>query len=985
MALNDILNDYDFIPQSKYYTTSEFNSTFNQTGPNNNLYRFSLLNINIRSLQKNFDNFEEFLFTLNTFPFSLIGITETWLHSTSPPIFNIDNYELIHTDRTNGKGGGVALYIRNDLQYKIRHDIQIEGIETLFLEIIDDKYKNKIVGVIYRPPNNVADTFLDKLESCLEFVSRENKDIYIMGDFNIDLSLPYTVLGQHFINLLSSFSFKSLIDKPTRITNVTHTIIDNIFSNVIDNEQNGIIYYDISDHLPIFTICPNNKHVLKTPNKEHLTRRKETHCNVESLKRDLSQENWNDIYFERDVNSSYEKFINKLLCLYDKNIPLTRIKLSKKRNKQPWITQGIIKSISTRTRLYKISLRLPTNENQNKYKKYRNKLTSIIRLSRKLYYSNKIENSKDNNKLLWQTINDILGKKRSTLNNIEFKDNGHPIQDPIDVANAFNKYFNNIGPDLASKIINKKDDFLIYLNDNVNQSLFFNPTNIHEILEIVRSLKCSKSSGYDELSVFLLKQIIHFIASPLLHIFNLSLSQGIFPDPLKIAKIIPIYKKDDQSNIANYRPISLLPSISKILEKIAYKRLYSFLNMNNLLIPNQYGFRKNHSTDYAILQLSDKIIDSIAKKEHTVGVFMDLSKAFDTMDHCILIRKLKTYGVRGTVLSWFEDYLRNRQQYVIFKSKKSNISTVKCGVPQGSILGPLLFLIYMNDIVNASPLLTYVLFADDTNVFYSHTDLNILITTLNLELNKLSSWFKSNKLSLNINKTNCMYFKNIHSKYAPYFNILIDDMPIIEKEVTTFLGVMIDSNLTWNSHINNICMLVSRGIGILYKLKYCLSQKSLFMLYNSLILSHISYCNIVWGNSNKMKIMLIYRLQKKALRICTHSYYIAHTDPIFYELKTLQIADIHIFQTAIFMYKFWINTIPLAFRNIFVYNSSIHSYPTRHSSDFHLTNPKIIMAYKSIRHHGPDIWNALPDKIKHSASLYSFKASMKKYLISKYS
>ena len=184
--------------------------------------------------------------------------------------------------------------------------------------------------------------------------------------------------------------------------------------------------------------------------------------------------------------------------------------------------------------------------------------------------------------------------------------------------------------------------------------------------------------------------------------------------------------------------------------------------MNNLLIPNQYGFRKNHSTDYAILQLSDKIIDSIAKKEHTVGVFMDLSKAFDTMDHCILIRKLKTYGVRGTVLSWFEDYLRNRQQYVIFKSKKSNISTVKCGVPQGSILGPLLFLIYMNDIVNASPLLTYVLFADDTNVFYSHTDFNILITTLNLELNKLSSRFKSNKLSLNINKTNYVYFKNIH-------------------------------------------------------------------------------------------------------------------------------------------------------------------------------------------------------------------------------
>ena len=406
--------------------------------------------------------------------------------------------------------------------------------------------------------------------------------------------------------------------------------------------------------------------------------------------------------------------------------------------------------------------------------------------------------------------------------------------------------------------------------------------------------------------------------------------------------------------------------------------------MNNLLIPNQYGFRANHSTDYAILQLCDKITDSLSKKEHTVGVFMDLSKAFDTIDHRILICKLKAYGVRGIVLRWFEDYLNNRFQYVTFKSKSSNICPVRCGVPQGSILGPLLFLIYMNDIVNASPLLTYVLFADDTNIFYSHKDLNILITTLNLELKKLSLWFKSNKLSLNINKTNFMYFKHMQSKQEFNHNIFIDDIAIIEKQETKFLGVLIDSNLSWNSHICNICMLASRSIGILYKLKFYLSQKSLFMIYNSFILSYISYCNIVWGNSNKLNIDKIFRLQKKALRICTHSHYIAHTDPIFYNLKTLKIDDIHTFQTAIFMYKFSTNTIPMPFRNIFVYNKDIHSYPTRHSSDLHLTNPKIILAHKSIRHHGPDVWNDLPDNIKLSASLYSFKALLKKHLISKY-
>lgn len=290
----------------------------------------------------------------------------------------------------------------------------------------------------------------------------------------------------------------------------------------------------------------------------------------------------------------------------------------------------------------------------------------------------------------------------------------------------------------------------------------------------------------------------------------------------------------------------------------------------------------------------------------------------------------------------------------------------------------------MNDIVNASPILTYILFADDTNIFYSHPNLNILVATLNQELKKLSLWLKSNKLSLNINKTNFMYFKHINSKYVFRDNIYINDMPIDEKQETKFLGVLIDSNVTWSSHIRNINMIVARGTGILYKLKYYISQRSLLMLYNSFILSHISYCNIVWGNSNKIKIDSLLRLQKKALRICSHSHYLAHTDPLFHNFKTLKIYDIHTYQTAIFMYKTSNNTIPTPFQNIFIYNRDIHSYPTRHSSDFHLTNPRLIIAHKTIRHHGPDVWNTLPINIKHAASLLSFKVLLKRYLLSKY-
>ena len=241
---------------------------------------------------------------------------------------------------------------------------------------------------------------------------------------------------------------------------------------------------------------------------------------------------------------------------------------------------------------------------------------------------------------------------------------------------------------------------------------------------------------------------------------------------------------------------------------------------------------------------------------------MDLSKAFDTIDHNILIYKLRAYGVRGNAISWFEDYLRNRCQFVAYKSNTSQTSMVKCGVPQGSILGPLLFLICVNDIINSAPLLTYILFADDTNILYSHKNLNTLITTLNLELVKLSRWFKCNKLSLNISKTNCMYFKNIHSQNVFRNNILIDGLPLIEKESTKFLGVTIDSNLTWNNHINNVRTSASRGVGILNKLKYFLPQKSLYMLYNSLIFPYLSYCNLAWGNSTKTRIKSLFLLQK---------------------------------------------------------------------------------------------------------------------------
>ena len=362
---------------------------------------------------------------------------------------------------------------------------------------------------------------------------------------------------------------------------------------------------------------------------------------------------------------------------------------------------------------------------------------------------------------------------------------------------------------------------------------------------------------------------------------------------------------------------------------------------------------------------------------------MDLSKAFDTIDHKILLKKLYNCGLRGTVLSWFRDYLFNRQQFVNFKSCNSSKLNVTCGVPQGSILGPLLFLIYMNDIINSSLLLTYVIFADDTSIFYSHKCLDTLIDTLNLEIANISTWFKCNKLSLNIDKTCFINFNVSQSQPILLRNISIDNLPITEKKSTKFLGVTLDDNLTWNNHIHNVIISISKATGVLRRLKNMITKKALIMLYNALILPYIIYCNIVWGNCNKTKINSILLLQKKAIRICTYSNYYEHTDPIFFQLKTLKITDIHKYQTAIFMFKYTQNSLPF-FQNAFTLNTRIHSYPTRHCNDFHLNNPKLLLAHRSIRHNGPDIWNSLPHYIKQRTSLFSFKATMKKHILSQY-
>jgi hypothetical protein len=470
----------------------------------------------------------------------------------------------------------------------------------------------------------------------------------------------------------------------------------------------------------------------------------------------------------------------------------------------------------------------------------------------------------------------------------------------------------------------------------------------------------------------LLKLIKLAVLPVLTLIINQSLENGIFPDRLKIAKVTPVFKKNEDYLFENYRPISVLPSMSKIFERIIHNQMTSYFTNNRLFYDNQYGFRKKHSTELAALELTNRLIKCMDINKVPLAIFLDLSKAFDTIDHNILINKLKYYGIQGKSLKLIENYLTNRKQYISIGSVNSTKLPIVAGVPQGSILGPLLFTIYINDLHFASEVFHPVVYADDSCLFASlHAygnagqDRDILI---NRELNKISEWMKLNKLSLNSQKTKGMLFHTVH-KHVVYPNINIEDSPIEFVDTFDYLGIVFDKNLTWKAHLAKISVKLSKVLGIINKMKNVLSKDVLVTLYNSLFLPHLNYGILCW----KVKINQIVKLQKKAVRIITGMKYNAHTDPLFKKMKLLKVQDICTLQEYKFCFKLEHSLLPIYFlTNIFVRNSQIHTHRTRTANVYHKPRIKHEFAKYSIEYIIPSTYNDSPPQIRDKIYTHSF-------------
>lgn len=1002
---NDLFNPDSFLPLNNvsinadsydtaycssscdYFSEKHFNS-FISTYRESNI--FSTLHLNIRSLPKNYDNFYHYLSSLNHV-FSIIALTETWLTEDINSLFEIAGYSATHRCR-GSRGGGVSLYVRKGLDFKQRTDLEVKfqdcNSEAVFLEVQTVVLKEKkkvIIGCIYRPPNTNINEFKEGLLEVLEHVDKENKPCYLLGDFNINLLNEE--IKQHiddFMNLLSSNYFYPLINKPTRITSKSSTLIDNIFTNAFSNvTKSGILYTDISDHMPVFqlsVLC--GKSNMSEPKK--IPSRRFNEKNINTFREMLAKLSWEAVYEALNVNIAYDYFFTKFYSVFDQCLP--HINNSKKNTagmNKPWFTTELRKSALKKNKLYKKYIQSPTPLNYAAYKSFRNKYNHFLRNAKREYYSDQFRSSTNNIRSTWDNLKELLNMKHaSSPSPAEFQDGEVKITEPPQIANKFNDFFVNVGPCLAKHIgdtIGSPTDFISkeYVSINV-----FEPVKTTEVLDIIMSLK-NTSAGHDEIPASLIKKVASLIIDPLTLIFSMSLESGIIPQAFKIAKVIPLFKSDDPTVFSNYRPISILPCFSKILEKLVYSRIMKHLTTNDILFEHQFGFRKNYSTYMALLFLREKITAALEKNEYTLGIFLDLSKAFDTVNYEILLSKMSCYGFRKHVLQWIANYLHNREQFVVFNGVQSQRAVLKCGVPQGSILGPLLFLIYVNDLVNASSLLSPIVFADDTNLLVTDKNFDSLIAKANTGLFHFSYWFKLNKLSLNVKKSNFIIFRNKNKNYnADKAKIYINDSVLAQVSSAKFLGIYIDEKLCFKNHCEFVCKKVSKSLGIIKRVKQHLKKSTLLTLYYSLIYSHISYCNIIWASTYSSYLQAIHRCQKSFVRIATNSSYLAPTKPLFKQLQLLTIYEVNKYQTGVLMYKVIClpASLPNFFPSYFEFNSHYHTHSTRRKNDLHIPFCRTSVAKFSFVYQGAVLWNDIKHFLESSFSINTFKTKFKQYL-----
>lgn len=924
---------------------------------------------NVRSIVKP-GKFDELACVVSSFQniLHVVIFIETWLKSnTEAEQFQLTGYTHYYNIRPNARGGGVSIFVHNSLKHYLIEEQYLNGNHFLWVHI--SKFCLDI-GAIYKPPSTNAKDFMDIYSSQLQ----KKKRSIVFGDFNFNLlcSEPSTKEYRHVISE-NGFKIMNKIKEEycTRETPLTKTLLDHVCSNLQDNRFHfAIMDTPMSDHKQIYFEVQNQIHnPVKTIKYNAIN-----YSKLFNTFKDTTST------FDTDTYEVLEKTL--LACIQASKITKTRLLYSPK---DDWIKPKITRDITKRNTLWNKLKKQPTDHAlKNEFTTIRNQTIKTIFNTKKQYYLKSFNECSKKPLKMWKLINSLSNNKAKETGGVsKLNIDDKIVTDEQQICECFNEFFSTVGSMLAHKIPQKYHNNKTFTLTNTKHTnskdlSILQPTNIKEVKNIIDNLNTNTSTGVDGVSTKVIKCISPVLVEDLTKCINKCIEEGSFPDTLKIAKVSAIYKAGNKIDPNNYRPISVLPVISKIFEKILYNQLETYLNEIDFLNKKQYGFRKSSNTLSATIDLVTNLKNKIDKKQISLGVFIDLKKAFDTISHDLLLEKLHSIGIKGKAHSMLKSYLTNRFQVVKMGTIQSSPRLITCGVPQGSILGPLLFIIYINNIYELDLKGEITLYADDTCLFYFGHSIDVVIEEAQKDLHLLNVWFQCNLLTINTSKTNYIIFKAKNKKIHDHKPLNIDGMIINKTNTEKYLGLLLDEHLTWKPHLEKLRSKIASLSGLLRRITGCLPRKVRYVIYNSLVKPHLDYLIEVWGSAAKTNLQYIQTTQNKIIKTLFNYDFLTPTYNLYKQTKLLNITQNYKYNTCILIFKILNNTIHSQIK--FTKNSNIQKRYLRSAQDIHVPFTRTKYGKRNLTHEGAQIFNKLPKHIKECKSLQLFKKLLKLHI-----
>ena len=962
-----------------------------------NIKGLKLVHLNVRSILGKID---QLILNLMDSKIEIITLSETWLHEALPThIVELNGYTGFRQDRsgpgTKSRGGGLITYIKNQLaDYTItlsKLNSCTPHLEAQWMKVERPTVKNIILCNMYRPPEGDLSKAIEYLNKCIQQLNSAKCDIFILGDWNVNYKNTLSPEYKKITCFENGNNLRQIIRETTRNTDKTKTLLDLILTNADNIADSGTLDMFISDHQPVYVIKKKSRNISDSREFEG---RQYKNLDTDSLLNNLAATDWGQLYKLDDPQEAWSTLHELIKTELDRQCPVRKTKI--KQYIPDWIDPDLRSLIRDRDYFYKKAKMTGKEDDWNIAKHLRNVANAGVRSAKALYVKRKLEEYAKDGAKFSRTSQEHLSSKKSKNSNLKISLTDPATNEQIpeaDTADFINDYFINIGrvtpPHNRQRNIRscRKRVNTSYTPKN-NRTNDTHPSNDQahappwsistfteeEVLKIVKDIDTNKSSGLQHISNTVLKSIFKILVEQITHIFNLSMKTGSFPNSWKQALVVPIPKTGDLSSVANFCPISLLPQPGKLLEKLVHNKLSKYIEDNDLLSNKQHGFRKSKSTLDALFQLTNQINLNMDRRNITLTTFIDFKKAFDCVQHSLLVKKLKNLNLDDITVKWLENYLTNRQQKVRANGYESAPLNVEQGVPQGSIVGPLMYIIYANDIAGIMKKCEVSMYADDTAIFSNCHSVKLAQSRMQASLKALEQWCSVNGIYINVKKTKYMLFgsKVALAKYKDTeIKLKIGKETISRANNYCYLGVILDEQLNYESHAQNTFRKVKSKLSQLRAMRYCLNKKAMTLIYKNMILPILEYGNIFLSSLSKGTQKAMQVLQNKALKIALNLRHREKTNFIHKEASLDKLEVRRKIHTLQFVFKRK-NQLHLLVR-----------FPvgriTRSSKKikFKLRKPVTEKYKASLSYKGFKLWNQLPASIQTIEDIKCFKHKIK--------